>query len=427
MNSLGKKTPKKELVWDVIVIGGGPAGMISAGKAGESGARVLLVEKNETLGKKLLITGGGRCNVTNAEFDIRKLVGKLGDKGKFLFSPLSKFGVAESLDFFHLKNMPTKIEAEQRVFPMSDKAQSVWDTLVEYMRKNNVEIRSNTEVTGFEEKDGQIIGVTISNGKTLHAKKYILATGGKSRPETGSTGEGFLWLQKIGHKVIEPDVALVPLEVKDAWIKQTQGVSIKDARVSVFQNDIQQFSKNGKILFTHFGLSGPLILNMSKDIGELLKYGEVKLNIDLFPNIDHLALDTHIRSIFEINQNKKFKNVLGMIVSPKMTAGILSLLTIHPEEYVNKISKVSRLILVKSLKQLPCQVKKLLGLEKAIVTSGGLALEEIDFKTMQSKIYPNLYCVGDILNFDRPSGGYSLQICWTTGYLAGENAGKCEN
>ena len=410
--------------YDVIVIGGGPSGMIAAGRAGENGARVLLIEKNDSLGKKLLITGGGRCNVTNAEFDIRKLVGKLGDKGKFLFTPFSQFGVKETLDFFHLKNMPTKVEAEKRAFPVSNKAQSVWDTLVSYMQKNKVEVLSNTPVTGFTKKADKITGVKIGNKKTFTAEKYILATGGKSRPETGSTGDGFVWLADIGHKVIEPDVALVPITIKDAWVKQAQGVSFSEARISVFQNNTLQFSKTGKILFTHFGLSGPLILNMSKDIGELIKYGEVKIAIDLFPNLNHLALDNHIRTIFETNQNKKLKNVFGLLLPPKMATVVASLTKLDQEQYVNKISKDSRLALGKIFKQMYCQVGGLLGTEKAIVTSGGLALEEVDFKTMQSKKYSNLYCVGDVLNFDRPSGGYSLQICWTTGYVAGEHASK---
>jgi len=412
---------------DVIVVGGGPAGMMAAGRAAESGARVLLIEKNDSLGKKLLITGGGRCNVTNAEFDTRKLVGKLGDNGKFLFTPFSQFGVKETLDFFHLKNMPTKVEAEKRVFPVSNKAQSVWDTLVSYMQKGNVEILSNTPVTDFTHKAGKITGVKVSNKKILTAEKYILATGGKSRPETGSTGDGFIWLKKIGHSVIEPDVALVPIKIKDSWVKQVQGVSLPEVRVSVFQNNTLQFSKTGKILFTHFGLSGPLILNMSKDIGELLKYGEVRLAIDLFPHLDHQALDSHIRTIFETHQNKKLKNVLGLLVPPKIVASILPLTSLDQEHYLNKISRDARLALGKLCKQLYCQVDGFLGTEKAIVTSGGLALEEIDFKTMQSKLYPNLYCVGDVLNFDRPSGGYSLQICWTTGYVAGGYVGETKN
>lgn len=417
-----KKPELEEALYDVIVIGGGPAGMMAAGRAGENNVKVLLIEKNDSLGKKLLITGGGRCNVTNAELDTRKFITKLGTSGKFLFSPFATFGVKETLEFFHLKNMPTKVEAEKRAFPVSNKAQSVWDTLVLYLKQNKVKVISDTPITGFSKKGSEITGVKTSDGKIFRARKYILATGGKSRPETGSTGDGFIWLKELGHTVIEPDVALVPIKIKDVWVKQAQGVSFPEVRVSVFQNNQQQFSRVGKILFTHFGLSGPLILNMSKDIGELIKYGEVKLSIDLFPNLDHLALDLHIRNIFETNQNKKLKNVFGLLVPPKMAASILPLTSLDQEQYLNKISKDARLALGKLFKQLYCQVEGFLGAEKAIVTSGGLALEEINFKTMQSTKYSNLYCVGDVLNFDRPSGGYSLQICWTTGYTAGDHA-----
>ncbi len=417
--------------YDLAVIGGGPAGMIAAGRAAELGARVLLVEKNDRLGKKLIITGGGRCNVTNAEFDTRKLISKYGEKGKFLFSPFAKFGVKETIEFFESRDMPIKVEAENRAFPESNRAESVFEVLDDYIKKGNVTVMYNSAVTGFEVKDGKVTGVKTlvatstkekSVEKLIEAKSFILATGGKSRPETGSTGDGFTWLAKIGHKITEPDAALVPVKIKNDWVKELQGLALQDVRLSVFQDGIRQNSQIGKMLFTHFGLSGPLVLNMSREMKELFNYGEVSLTLDLFPTLNHQELDQKLQDIWKIEQNKLFKNSLKKLILPKLAPVAAKLSGIDPEIFVNKISREDRLKLIKLLKEMRMSVSGFLGEEKAIVTSGGVALEEVDFKTMQSRLFPNLYLVGDILDFDRPSGGFSLQICWSTGYIAGENA-----
>ncbi len=415
---------KGETIYDVIVIGGGPAGMMAAGRAAENGARVLLLEKNDSLGKKLLITGGGRCNVTNAEYDSRKFLDKFRDNAKFLFSAFSQFAVPDALQFFHDRNMPTKIEAEGRVFPESNTAESVWNVLVEYLKQGKVTVRSNTAVNGFEVTDGKIVGVKLSDGEILTARSYVLATGGKSRPETGSTGDGFKWLKALGHTVIESNAALVPLSIKDPWIRRLAGVSLKDIKLTTFQNEQKQDTRKGKMLFTHVGISGPLVLNMSKDIGELLKYGEVVISLDLFPNMDPGALDKKLLETFSDNQNKLFKNALSGLVTGALAPVIIEQSGIDPEKQVNSINREERLAFGRLLKGIQMTVKGLLGVEKAIVTSGGVALSEVDFKTMQSKLHPNLYLVGDILNIDRPSGGYSLQLCWTTGYVAGTNLAR---
>lgn len=408
--------------WDVIVIGGGPSGMMAAGRAAERGLSVLLLEKNDTLGKKLLITGGGRCNVTNAEFDTRALLEKFKDDGKYLFSAFSKWSVQQSLDFFHLRNMPTKIENEKRVFPVSDKAQSVWDVLVGYIKKGGVEVCSNAVVTKIDPKAGTV----RVNGLDLHAKSIVLATGGKSRPETGSTGDGFVWLKNIGHTVIEPQAVLVPVALKDEWIKRLQGATLQDIRLSLYQNGVKQEStagkKNGKLLFTHFGISGPTVLNMSQDIGELLKYGEVVIALDLLPDQGHDRINTMLMDLFAKENKKKLKNALGTIILSTMVPIIMEIAGIDPDTTNSNITREQRIKLIKVLKHVPMNVKELLGTDKAIVTSGGVKLEEVDFKTMQSRLFPNLYLVGDILNINRPSGGYSLQLCWTTGFVAGENA-----
>lgn len=414
--------------WDVIVIGGGPAGMMAAGRAAERGKKVLLIEKNDTLGKKLLITGGGRCNVTNAEFDTRALLEKFKENGKYLFSAFSKWSVKESLDFFHMRDMPTKIENEKRVFPVTNKSQSVWNVLVEYMKKGDVTVMSNTEVIGFDCKGNLCKSVKLKNKKEIEGKSFVLATGGKSRPETGSTGDGFIWLKDIGHTVIESQAVLVPVALKDEWIKNLQGATFQDIRLTLFQNGVKQESsagrKNGKLLFTHFGISGPTVLNMSQDVGELLKYGEVIIALDLFPDQGHDRINTMLIDLFAKENKKKLKNALATLVNANLATVILQIAGINPDTTNSNVTREERLKLIQTLKHVPMHVKELLGTDKAIITSGGVKLDEVDFKTMQSRLYPNLYIVGDLLNIDRPSGGYSLQLCWTTGFVAGDNVAK---
>ncbi len=418
----------ENIVWDTIVIGGGPAGMMSAGRSSSLGAKVLLIEKNDKLGKKLLITGGGRCNVTNAEFDNRKLLEKFKDDGKFLFSAFSQYSVKDAIDFFHSKKMYTKIENEKRVFPITDKAESVWNVLVEYMKENKVTILSNTPVIDIAtEGNGinkKIIGVRLKNNKIIKAKSVIVATGGVSRPETGSNGDAYKWLSNLGHKIINAEPSLVPISVKDKWIKKLAGTSLKNIKITTFQNKVKQEirDRDTKILFTHNGLSGPTILNMSKDIGELLKYGEVIISLDLLPDLDYGELNNKLQEIFKENDKRKIKNSLNELIPSTMVSIIIELSKIDGDKKCNSISREERLELVKLLKDIPINVDRLLGIDKAIISSGGVSLDEVDFKTMKSRLFPNLFLIGDILNIDRPSGGYSLQICWTTGYIAGTNS-----
>lgn len=395
--------------------------MMAAGRAAECGASVMLLEKNSRLGEKLLMSGGGRCNLTNAEPDQHNLLAKYKEAAKFLYSPFSKFGVEETLRFFHDRNMPTKVEPGNRVFPVSDSSQSVFDVLERYMTEGGVTVRNGSVVVGIQASNGLMEGVQLSDGTLILGKRYILATGGKSHPETGSTGDGFRWLRAIGHTIIDPDPSLVPIRVKESWIKELSGISFEDAKLSIFQNGGKQGGGRGKLLFTHFGLSGPLVLNMSKDIGESLKYGETEVSVDFFPTLDAKKIDEKIQGIFSEHLNKQIKNVLQEIVVPLLVPVLIRLSGIDPEKEVNSITKEERLALVKLLKDFRLQVDGLLGPEKAIVTSGGVELSEVDFRTMQSRLYPNLFLVGDILNIDRPSGGYSLQLCWTTGYIAGES------
>ena len=421
-----KTRPEITEIYDLAVIGGGPAGMMAAGRAAERGLKVILIEKNDSLGKKLLITGGGRCNVTNAEFDDRALLAKFKDNDKFLFSAFSQWSVKESIGFFNSHGMPTKVEAEKRVFPESNSAQSVWNVLLDYMKSGKVTIVSKAPVVDLITENKMITASKLKNGRLITAKNFVIATGGKSRPETGSTGEGFDWLKKLGHTVIEPDAALVPVKIEDTWVKSLQGVTVKDVKITLFQNETKQDSKKGKILFTHFGVSGPTILNMSKDVSELLKYGEVFISLDLLPQHDYSTLNDALQELFKKHSNKKFKNALDELIPSSLVPIIVEKSKIDPDTFNHSVSREERLNLVKLLKDIRMQPIGLLGVEKAIVTSGGVALTEVDFKTMQSKLIPNLYLIGDILNIDRPSGGYSLQLCWTSGYVAGNAVGKQE-
>ncbi len=408
----------KDIMYDVAVIGGGPAGMMAAIRAAELGASVIILEKNEKLGKKLLITGGGRCNVTNATFDNRALAKKYGQKGKFLLSPLSQWNAQSAIDFFESRGMPTKTEPEHRVFPQSNSAQSVWDVLVADLKKFKVKVLTKTPVLKIIHTKTNISGVETPHG-IIRAHSYIITTGGTARPETGSTGEGLKWLSKLGHTTAAPNSALVPIKIGEPWVKKLQGLSFPSVKITIFENGIRSESRTGKILFTHFGLSGPLVLNMSRTIGEAMKESKVTLSFDIFPLLDHVALDEKILKHLEKNQNKKWGNALAGLFPQLFIPLATELSHIDPELIVNKVPRTARLAFVKALKDIRMTPTGLLGTEKAIVSSGGVALEEVDFKTMRSLKINNLYLAGDILDFDRPSGGFSLQICWTTGFVAG--------
>lgn len=427
-----KKSNFREEIYDVIVIGGGPAGMMTAGRAGGLGKKVLLLEKNESLGKKLRITGGGRCNLTNAEFNTRVFLSHFKDSSKFLFSPFAQFGVKDTLEFFDSRGCPTKVEDRKRVFPQSDSAESVWNVLLEELSKNKIEVVLKSEVLRFvKSANGQSIeSLELKDGRLIKAKSFVIATGGKSRPETGSTGDGFVWLQNLGHKVVEPKPSLVPLVIKESFVKDLQGITLLDVKVNVFQDGKKQkiFEKetailktSGRLLFTHFGVSGPLILNMSKSISEFLDYGSVVLKIDLIPSLAMDTLNNKLQEIFLVNAKKKIKNSLYDIVPTGFVSVLLKVSGIDEDLFCSNMTREMRVKLIEFLKAFPLTVKELAKEEKAIVTSGGVALEEVDFKTMRSKKIDNLFLVGDILNIDRPSGGFSLQLCWTTGFVAGSN------
>lgn len=439
-----KDVPNSKGMFDVAVIGGGPAGLMAAGIAAEKGAKVILLEKNEILGKKLLISGGGRCNMTNANPNHRDFVSKYGKKGNFLFTPFSKFGVPETIKFFNNLGVDTKVENNFRVFPVSDKSEDVLNALLKFATKNGVTFKIGAEVKSIvkekvgkgtagikmTEKLGNISHIELASGEKIMAKSFILAAGGKSHPETGSTGDGFGWLKDLGHKVAESNPALVPIKIKEEWISGLAGISVDKANISVWTpNENGQvwkkvLNKDGRFLFTHVGLTGPTVLNMSKSIGEYMDYSEVKVAIDFYPGVGLDKMHEMVLKNFEANLNKKVKNLIFPEVPVKVFEIILRQLEIDGDWTVNELLREMRNAIVEKFKRFEMTVSGLLGLDKAVVTSGGLDLTEVDFKTMRSKIFPNLYFAGDILDFDRPSGGFSLQICWTTGYVAGASAAE---
>ncbi len=417
------KSDINKKIWDVIVIGGGPAGMMAAGKSAERGRSVLLLEKNPTLGKKLLITGGGRCNVTNNKPDVRTMLSKYKGNDKFLFSAFSQFAVGDALQFFNRRGMATKVEAEDRVFPVSNSAQSVWDVLVVYMKENGVQVQANAAVAGITvDQATEHIVITLKDGTELCARSCVVATGGKSYPETGSNGEGFKWLKKLGHTIVAPDVALVPVSLKDSWVKKLGGVTLDNIKLTPYLDGVKQKAHKGKLLFTHFGISGPTVLNMSKSIGEMLSNGTVEIMLDLFPALDHSALKKELQDLMVGQSNKRLKTVLATMMPSALVSALLVLLKIDGETPCHSVRSEERTKLVILLKAIPLHVEGLLGTDKAIVSSGGVSLQEINFKTMESRVVSHLYLVGDVLNIDRPSGGYSLQLCWTTGFVAGSCA-----
>ncbi|MFH1455063.1 MAG: aminoacetone oxidase family FAD-binding enzyme [bacterium] len=471
------KKDKKPNIWDVVVIGGGPAGLMSASIAAKFGAKTLLIEKNDVMGKKLLLTGGGRCNLTNADPDERNFVSKFGKKGNFLFTPLSVFGTDDTVRFFESLGMKTKVEAGYRVFPETNNAMDVLGILTKFAKNNGVEFRlgigvahikksgglslKRSKATGKGETSGHIESVILedgspekilpdgksnifpaldkksnASGKTLtgieiKGKNFILATGGKSRPETGSTGDGLKWLKELGHKVADANPSLVPIKVKENWVSGLAGITLENIGVSVWQDSKKVLNnkniKQNKILFTHNGLSGPIILNMSKNIGELLKEKkEIKIAIDFFSGIGLDIMNEKIINLFEKNPKKKIKNLLFPEVPEKIYLKILNLLGINGEFFVGEIKRIERTSIVEKFKKFELTADSLLGYDKAIVSSGGVASSEVDFKEMKSKLYNNLFLVGDILDFDRASGGFSLQLCWTSGYIAGKIASFAE-
>jgi len=420
-----KDIARQNKIWDVIVIGGGASGLMAGSIASARGLSVLIIDKNKTPGEKLKITGGGRCNVTNNEPDIHKLLKVYGEGAPYLYTPFSIFGVKDTFKFFESRGLPLVTQARNRVFPVTEKASDVFDVFNKELKKNGATLKSNCIVSKINYFENKIVNIETNQGQ-FFAKSFVLATGGMSHPETGSTGDGFRFLKELGHEVKEPTPDVVPIAIREQWVKDLAGVSLSFMKITFYLDDQsgqpkkKQFSKTGKILFTHFGLSGPLILNSSKSIKALLDKGDVTACIDLYPDTTVGDLEKRIIKVFDSNKNKILKTVIKEIVPegmPQTFEEIIDFIDLNTK--VHSIKKEDRRKIVDLLKALPITVECLMGFDRAVVVDGGVSLKEIDMKTMRSKKFSNLYVTGDLLHLNRNSGGYSLQICWTTGYIAG--------
>jgi hypothetical protein len=409
---------------DIAIIGGGPAGMMAAGRAGEFEAQTLLVEKNHELGQKLLLTGRGRCNLTTSIKDVSQFVKKIGPKGDFLYSALYKFGVKQTLEFFNKLNVELKEERGKRIFPKSNKASTILNALKDFLGKNGIEIYLNTPIQDIEQEDDHFS--FKSGNSTVECKKLIIATGGLSYPSTGSTGCGYKWAAKLGHTIVSPKPALVGTKVREEWISDLEGLSLKNVKIAIYQNDKKQMDRFGEALFTGSGVSGPIVIDMSKDIGKLLQDSNkpLEMRIDFKPALSFPKLDK--RLIRELNENgkKMFKNILPSLLPSKIIPTILDLSNIPANKPCHQITSEERNRLLHLLKELTLEIEGLVDIKRAIITDGGIELKEINPQTMESKIVPNLYFAGEIIDIVGPTGGFNLQICWSTGYTAGESAAK---
>lgn len=405
----------------VLVVGGGPAGMMAAIQAAKQGNAVTLLEQNEKLGKKLFITGKGRCNVTN-DCDVTELFDSVVSNKKFLYSAFYSFSNQDVKDFFEEQGLRLKVERGRRVFPASDKSSDVIKALGNALKKLEVKIRLRTRVDQVLTENDIVCGVRLSDGECLNADKVILATGGVSYKSTGSDGSGLVMAEKLGHQVTKLRPGLVGMCTKEAWVRDMQGLTLKNVAVSIGKKQGKKplYEDFGELLFTHYGVSGPMILSASSRLGDELEKEDLYIKIDLKPALSKEQLDSRILRDFEERKNADLSNAMIHLLPKSMIPVMLHVCGLDPAKKVNEVTRGEREQLVKGMKEFPLTINGLRDIQEAIITRGGVTVKEVDPSTMESKIVKNLYLAGEMLDLDALTGGYNLQIAWSTGYLAGQ-------
>lgn len=404
--------------YDVIVIGAGAAGLMAAGTAAAQGKKTLVLERNDRPAKKVLITGKGRCNVTN-NCTQDHFISQVKTNGRFLYSAIAAFSPQDAMAFFERLGLALKTERGNRVFPVSDRSADVAAALIRYAKEQGAHLET-ARVKELILENGAVKGASTHEGKTYYAPSVIVATGGLSYPGTGSTGDGYRFAMQAGHTIMPTEPALIPIVTNEDWCKRAMGLSLKNVTLSVVdvKRDKTVFSELGEMLFTHFGISGPLVLSASS-VMDSARLADYRLNIDLKPALSSEQLDKRIQRDFLENLNKDFSNSLGALLPKKLIPVIVYLSGIAPDEKVNQITKEQRARLVQTIKTLTVTPRTFRPIEEAIVTSGGVKVAEINPKTMESKLCSGLYFAGEVIDVDAYTGGYNLQIAFSTGYLAG--------
>ena len=403
----------------VLIVGGGAAGMMAGVHAARNGHEVHILEKNEKLGKKLYITGKGRCNVTN-NCDTEELFPAVMQNPKFLYSAFYSWNSQDVMAFFEELGVPLKVERGGRVFPESDHSSDIIRGLERALKKAGAKIHLHTEVKEIKEENGIVTGVVLKDGNFLSGDSVIVATGGFSYQATGSTGDGYRFAKEMGHKVTEIEPSLVPLRTKEEYIPKLQGLSLKNVALTVKCGKKTVYQDFGEMMFTHFGVTGPMILSASAHVGRWLKKGECRGYLDLKPALTKEQLDARVLREFETGQNKQFKNVIGVLFPSSLTPVMLELGGIPGDKKIHEISREERLGFEEIVKAFPFTITGMGEFKEAIITRGGVSVKEVQPGTMESKKVKNLYFIGEVLDLDAVTGGYNLQIAWSTAYLAAQ-------
>lgn len=410
---------------DLLIVGGGAAGMMAAVAAAGEGRAVRLFERNEKLGKKIYITGKGRCNLTNA-CEIGAFLGNVVTNPKFLYHALYEFSNRDAMAFFEEAGLALKVERGKRVFPVSDKASDVIKVLAAEMRRLGVAVHLNSRAAALIEEEEAVCGIRLADGRSFRGDAVLVATGGLSYPSTGSSGDGYRLAESAGHAVTGCSPALTPLETAEAWVKDLQGLSLRNVEVAILDGKKELYREFGEMLFTHFGVSGPAVLSGSSRVAKALHRRPLTLEINLKPALSREQLDARLLREFEANKNKRFKNALGNLLPARLIPVLVRLSGIEPEREVNRISREERNRLAENFRHLRLTLTGLRDYPEAIVTQGGVSVKEIDPATMASKKRKGLYFAGEVLDVDADTGGYNLQIAWSTGWTAGKGMAKQE-